>query len=297
MYSGRWILDNRYQILRRLGRGGFSFAYVARDHRLGRDVVAKVLRGELINDRPTRHRFEREARIAANVSGPNIVDIYDFGTVDHRPVIVSQYIDGVDLSRVIRPDTGLEVDDAIDIMLDILSGLETLHRDGIQHRDIKPPNVLVPKWQEPAKLTDFGISRGQNDPRLTEPGMVLGSPMYMSPEQAGGDELTPATDIYSATVVLFELLTGTVPFSGESSSQIMRQHLMETPPSLRSINPALSHEGAFEGEFSGEYHVSRIANAVTIISMWGNEPGAEVRLFDLIGHTTYSRYDDAVLAE
>jgi serine/threonine protein kinase len=236
MFSGRWILDNRYQILRRIGHGGFSHAYLARDHRLGRDVVAKVLRGELMYDRAARHRFEREARIALSVSGSNIVDIYDFGLADHRPVIVSQYIDGVDLSRVIRPQMGLRVEDAISITLDILAGLDTLHRAGVQHRDIKPQNILLPKWDAPAKLTDFGISRGQNDPRVTEPGLVLGSPTYMSPEQASGEEVTFATDIYSASIVLYELLTGTVPFKGDTASQTMMKHLTATPPPPRYLN-------------------------------------------------------------
>jgi serine/threonine protein kinase len=137
---------------------------------------------------------------------------------------------------VIRPGTGLKFEDAIDIMLDVLGGLETLHRAGIQHRDIKPQNILIPKWDAPAKLTDFGISRGADDPQLTAPGAVLGSPTYMSPEQIEGRELTTGTDIYSASVVLFELVTGRPPFRGESGSRVMIQHLQQKPPSPRALN-------------------------------------------------------------
>jgi eukaryotic-like serine/threonine-protein kinase len=236
MQQRQLILDDRYELRRQIGEGGFSRAYLARDHRLGRTVVAKILRRELSTDQASLHRFEREAKIAASVSGPNIVDIYDFGMVDGQPVIISQFISGVDLSKVIRRGTGLRADDVIDIMLDVLGGLETLHRSQIQHRDIKPSNILIPKWDAPAKLTDFGISRSPDDPRLTDPGMILGSPMYMSPEQVSGQEITFATDIYSAAVVMYELSTGRPPFVGDSSSQIMMKHLQEPPVPPRQIN-------------------------------------------------------------
>lgn len=236
MQNRQLILDDRYELKRQIGEGGFSRAYLTYDHRLGRSVVAKVMRLELSSDPASLQRFEREAKIAASVSGPNIVDIYDYGMVNGQPVIISQLIAGVDLSKVIRPGTGLRFENAIDIMLDVLSGLETLHRAGIQHRDIKPQNILIPKWEAPAKLTDFGISRGPDDPRLTAPGAVLGSPTYMSPEQIEGLDLTIGTDIYSAAVVLFELVTGCPPFQGESSSRVMLQHLQQKPPAPRSLN-------------------------------------------------------------
>lgn len=231
------ILDGRYELIREIGTGGFSRANLAKDLRLGRHVVAKIMRRELAHDPASRQRFEREARIAASVSGPNIVEIYDFGTVDGQPVIISQWIDGVDLSRVIRKGIGLRASDSIAILLDVLNGLETLHRAGIQHRDVKPSNILLPKWDAPAKLTDFGISRSQFEPRLTVPGQVLGSPAYMSPEQVDGLELSSTTDIYSASVVLFELVTGSVPFDGETASQVMIKHLQSSPPMPRDINP------------------------------------------------------------
>ncbi|TVR73692.1 MAG: serine/threonine protein kinase [Sphaerobacteraceae bacterium] len=239
MQQQQLILDGRYELRHQIGEGGFSRAYLAHDHRLGRDVVAKILRVELSTDAATLQRFEREARIAASVSGPNIVDVYDYGMTNGQPVIISQLISGVDLSRVIRPESGLRYEDAIDIMLDVLGGLETLHRAGIQHRDIKPQNILIPKWDAPAKLTDFGISRSSNDPRLTDPGTVLGSPIYMSPEQIDGRPVTIATDIYSASVVMFELLTGRPPFRGESGSQVMIQHLQKSPPAPRSLKPEI----------------------------------------------------------
>lgn len=242
MRERRRILEGRYELIRQIGEGGFSRAYLAYDLRLGRNVVAKILRSELTSDPASRQRFEREARIAASVSGTNIVDIYDYGPVDGQPVIVSQWIEGVDLSKVVRKNRGLRAEDAIGIMLDVLAGLETLHRSGVQHRDIKPQNILLPKWDAPAKLTDFGISRAQSDPKLTEPGQVLGSPAYMSPEQIEGMELTAATDIYSASVVLFELMTGSVPFQGETASQIMLQHLASSPPPPRMLNPDIPAE-------------------------------------------------------
>ncbi len=239
MQQQQLILDGRYELRHQIGEGGFSRAYLAHDHRLGRDVVAKILRVELSTDAATLQRFEREAKIAASVSGPNIVDVYDYGMTNGQPVIISQLISGVDLSRVIRAETGLRYEDAIDIMLDVLGGLETLHRAGIQHRDIKPQNILIPKWDAPAKLTDFGISRSSNDPSLTDPGTVLGSPIYMSPEQIDGRPVTIATDIYSASVVMFELVTGRPPFRGESGSQVMIQHLQKSPPAPRSLKPEI----------------------------------------------------------
>jgi eukaryotic-like serine/threonine-protein kinase len=237
MPERRRVLSGRYELIRQIGEGGFSRAYLADDLRLGRKVVAKILRIELSHEAANRKRFEREARIAASVSGPNIVEVYDYGTDNGQPVIISQWIDGVDLSRVIRKGSGLRPDDAISIMIDVLGGLETLHNAGVQHRDIKPSNVLIPKWNAPAKLTDFGISRGDDDPRLTLTGQVLGSPAYMSPEQVEGMRLTSATDIYSASIVFYELVTGSVPFTGESASKVMLQHLTSAPPPPRMLRP------------------------------------------------------------
>jgi serine/threonine protein kinase len=238
----RRVLNGRYQLIRQIGEGGFSRAYLAEDTLLGRRVVAKIMRFELRDDPASHQRFEREARIAASVSGPNIVAVYDYGTDEGQPVIISQWIDGVDLSKVVRPHIGLRPDDSISIMLDILGGLETLHESGVQHRDIKPQNVLIPKWDAPAKLTDFGISRGVDDPRITLTGQVLGSPSYMSPEQVEGMHLDHATDIYSASVVLFELITGELPFKGDSASQIMLQHLASAPPPPRLFKPEIDPE-------------------------------------------------------
>ncbi len=237
MPERRTVLEGRYKLIRQIGEGGFSRAYLADDLRLGRRVIAKILRTELTRDQASLRRFEREAKIAAQVSGPNLVDVYDYGTDDEHPVIISQWIDGVDLSRVVRKHSGLRSDDAISITLDILGGLETLHAAGIQHRDVKPSNVLIPKWNAPAKLTDFGISRAADDPRLTMTGEVLGSPVYMSPEQVEGMELTPSTDLYSVSVVLFELVTGSPPFTGESASKIMLQHVASAPPPPRLLKP------------------------------------------------------------
>ena len=237
MPERRTVLEGRYKLIRQIGEGGFSRAYLADDLRLGRRVIAKILRTELTRDQASLRRFEREAKIAAQVSGPNLVDVYDYGTDDEHPVIISQWIDGVDLSRVVRKHSGLRSDDAISITLDILGGLETLHAAGIQHRDVKPSNVLLPD-DGGVKLADFGIAADLgSSTSLTGSGQVVGSPRYLAPERVDGEAATAASDVYAAGIVLYELLAGRVPFAADTPVATAVAHQQQPVPPLTELAP------------------------------------------------------------
>jgi eukaryotic-like serine/threonine-protein kinase len=200
----------------------------------------KVLRREFARDHDLVDRFRREARIAASVSSEHVVEVYDYDQHDDWLFIVSEWVDGTDLARILEHRRRLPIGEACRITRDILAGLAAVHDAGILHRDIKPQNVLIPRHDRPVKLADFGIARGGDDPRLTRAGEAIGTPAYMSPEQAGGKPLSPATDLYSVAVILFHLVTGELPFTGESSTQVMIKHITEDPPRPSALNAEVS---------------------------------------------------------
>jgi eukaryotic-like serine/threonine-protein kinase len=235
------VFVDRYRLERLLGEGSFSHTYLAIDMRLDRRVAVKVLRREYARDPGLADRFKREARIAASISSEHVVEVYDYDQHEDSLFIVSEWVDGIDLARVLELRPQLPVGEACRITRDILAGLAAVHDAGILHRDIKPQNVLIPRHDRPAKLADFGIARGSDDPRLTRAGEAIGTPAYMSPEQAGGKPLSPATDLYSVAVILFHLVTGELPFTGESSTQVMVKHITEEPPRPSALNPDVSH--------------------------------------------------------
>jgi serine/threonine protein kinase len=231
------MLGGRYQIIEALGQGGMATVYRARDVNLQRDVALKILRDSVIDEPGFRERFLQEARAAANLSHPNIVTVFDFGQDDDQLYLVMEYIPGTDLKTLLRRQGRLPIRDAVDLMIKICSGVGYAHRAGLVHCDLKPHNILVTADHQ-AKITDFGIARALAaiDPD-EHSAIVWGSPLYFAPEQAAGGPPSPASDVYSLGVILFEMLTGRLPFQADDASKLADLHLTRNPPSPRSINP------------------------------------------------------------
>jgi len=228
------LFDGRYRIVRKLGSGGMANVYLAEDEDLGRRVAIKILNDRYANDDLFIERFRREAKSAASLSHPNIVSIYDRGEAEGTYYIAMEVIEGRSLKELILTRGALPVDTAIGYAKQLLEALRFAHRHGIIHRDIKPHNVLVSadqhvKANEPRlKVTDFGIAR-HGASQMTEAGSIMGTAQYLSPEQARGAPVTAASDLYSAGVVLYEMLTGKVPFTGDSAIEIAMKHVNELP--------------------------------------------------------------------
>ena len=235
------VLDGRYRVISRLGSGGMADVYLAQDTLLGRQVALKLLHHRFSQDQEFVERFRREASSAAGLSHPNVVSVYDRGEWDDTYYIAMEYLPGRSLKAVLREHGRLSPDDAIDIAIQILLALGFAHKRGIIHRDIKPHNVILDE-EGRAKVTDFGIARaGASDMTMT--GSIMGTAQYLSPEQAQGYAVSEASDIYAVGVVLYELLTGGVPFEGESAVTIALKQVsvQPTPPSQRNpqVSPAL----------------------------------------------------------
>ncbi len=236
--SAERIFNNRYRVDGTLGNGGMANVYVGTDTLLRRRVAIKVLREQYASDDDFVKRFSYEAQSAAKLSHPNIVNVYDFGREDHSYYIVMELVDGATLGEIMRDERVLPEPVAVDYAIQIASGLAYAHRQGLLHRDVKPANILVTK-DDVVKLSDFGIARAVSEHTLgvTQPGMVMGSVAYISPEQAQGHELDERSDLYSVGVVLYQMLTGALPFSGETPVAVALKHVsQEAPP----IDPATS---------------------------------------------------------
>ncbi|HMK07899.1 MAG TPA: protein kinase [Anaerolineales bacterium] len=232
-------LAGRYQLMSRLGSGGMAHVFQARDLNLQRLVAIKLLREDLISDPAFHARFLQEARAAANLSHPNIVTIHDFGVDAHQYFFVMELVTGTDLKTLLRRRQRLEVPEALSILTQACAGVGYAHRAGLIHCDLKPQNILVAPDGR-TKITDFGIARALAtiDP-LEVSDFVWGSPQYFAPEQAAGGAPSPASDVYSLGVILFETVTGRLPFLGEDSETLADQHVRATPPSPRGLNPAV----------------------------------------------------------
>ncbi len=227
------LFDGRYRVVRKLGSGGMADVYLAEDEELGRRVAIKILNDRHANDEQFVERFRREAKNAAGLSHPNIVSIYDRGEAEGTYYIAMEYLDGRSLKELVLARGPLPIADAISFTRDVLVALRFAHRKGVVHRDIKPHNVMADADGR-LKVTDFGIARAGAS-QMTEAGSIIGTAQYLSPEQARGSAVDQRSDLYSVGVVLYELLTGTVPFTGESPVEIAMKHLSDTPqpPSVK----------------------------------------------------------------
>src|ERR671924_766087 len=221
------LFDRRYRVLRRLGRGGMADVYLAEDEELGRRVAIKILNDRHAADDQFVERFRREATNAAGLSHPNIVSIYDRGEAEGTYYIAMEYLEGRTLKELIVTKGPTPIHVAIDYTRQMLAALGFAHRNGIVHRDIKPHNVVVDSDGR-LKVTDFGIARSGAS-QMTEVGSIIGTAQYLSPEQARGAAVDQRSDLYSVGVVLYEMLTGTVPFTGETPVEIAMKHLSDTP--------------------------------------------------------------------
>lgn len=232
------LLGNRYKILELIGEGGMALVYKAECTLLQRIVAVKVLRSQYSSDKEFVERFRREAQAAASLSHPNMVNIYDVGQEDDIHYIVMEYISGETLKDLIKREAPLSVNRTLRIALQIAEALRHAHERNIIHRDIKPHNILLtPEGR--VKVTDFGIARAISAGGFTQTGVVMGSVQYFSPEQAKGVSVGPQSDLYSLGCVIYEMLTGEVPFEGESPISIALKHLQEAPPPIGRLRPDL----------------------------------------------------------
>ena len=281
--SQSYILNKRYRLLSPLGAGGMAVVYKAQDLALGRLVAVKILREPHTNDPEFLARFQQEARAAANLAHPNIVTVHDFGRDGGRNYIVMEYIEGKDLKTLIKEGAPFKVDRALDIAIQICAGIGYAHRSGLVHCDVKPQNILVTPDGR-VKVTDFGIAKALAS---LQPGettdIVWGSPQYYSPEQAAGEMPTPASDVYSLGVVMYEMLAGRLPFVASTQPALAMMHLRDEPPRLTLFNPALPET------------LERIVHKVM-----AKEPSARYRTADQLGRILISyreRGDDLTGAQ
>ena len=231
-------INDRYQIIRTIGEGGMANVYLAHDTILERDVAVKILRGDLADDEKFVRRFQREAISASSLAHPNIVEMYDVGEDDGQYYIVMEYVEGKTLKSLVKRRGSLTITEVVDIMLQLTSAVACAHDSYIIHRDIKPQNVLI-KEDGTVKITDFGIAMALNSNELTQTNSVMGSVHYLPPEQANGSGSTIKSDIYSLGILMFELLTGKLPFKGENAVEIAIKQMRDKIPSVCAINPEI----------------------------------------------------------
>ena len=272
--SDLMILNNRYQLDSQMGSGGMAVVYKAKDLMLERIVAIKVLRKSFSGDPAFGERFRQEAKAAANLSHPNIVTVHDFGFDKGRLFIVMEFIPGITLKNLIHQRGRLATDEAISLIIQACAGIGYAHRAGLVHCDVKPHNMLVTPDNR-VKVTDFGIARALASIHSDEKSdIVWGSPQYFSPEQASGKAPSPASDVYGLGVVLFEMLTGTLPFIATSSADLSRLHQEGRPPDPKQLNPAIDEN----------------LNSI-ILKILSKEPSSRYRTGDQLGRVliTFSK--------
>jgi serine/threonine protein kinase len=243
MHERPTLIAGRYEVITPIASGGMATVYRAWDHFIGRYVAIKALRPP---DNPTAdphaiERFRREAQAAAKISHPNVVTVYDFLDDGDEPYLLMEFVDGINLKRLISQRGPLGIARALHIAEQICAALAAAHARGLIHRDIKPQNILLTSDGR-ARLTDFGIVRMIDGDALTRSGIVLGTADYLSPEQARGDRLGPQSDLYSLGVVCFEMLTGVPPFTGDKPVEIAMRHATEAVPPITARNPKLPRD-------------------------------------------------------
>jgi len=268
------ILNNRYRLVAQQGSGGMAVIYKAIDLELGRTVAIKILRPSLTSDPAFLTRFRNEARAVANLNHPNIVTVYDVGNEGPTQYMVMEFVEGQDLKRIIKTEGILPVDRVLKLGIQICAGIGFAHRAGLVHADVKPQNILVTRG-DMVKVTDFGIAQALSD---TQPGekvsVVWGSPHYFAPEQARGDRPTPASDVYSIGIVLFEMLTGRLPYVGANQQELALAHIRERVPTVSEFNPSVPQT------------LSDI-----VYKVMSKEPAARYRTADQLGHVLESYRD------
>jgi serine/threonine-protein kinase len=234
------LISGRYRLIAPLGEGGMATIWRAIDQQLDREVAVKLLRPQFSADAGFAARFKQEARSAGGLSHPNIVSVYDYGTdgADGEQYIVMELVSGSDLATILRDRRTLSTDDAVRVAIGVAAALEVAHRKGIVHRDVKPGNILITDTGD-VKVTDFGIARAVAEASMTVTGTTLGSVHYFSPEQARGDEVTGASDVYSLAIVLYEMLTGRRPFEADSAAAVALKRLTEDPATPSAIGVSL----------------------------------------------------------
>ena len=228
------FINNRYEIISRVGAGGMSDVYKAKDHKLNRNVAIKVLKKEFSKDKNFVSKFRTEAQSAASLIHPNIVNVYDVGEENGIYYIVMELIEGITLKNYIEKKGRLSARETISIAIQIANGIECAHNNQIIHRDIKPQNIMISR-EGKVKVTDFGIARAASANTIN--GNAMGSVHYISPEQAGGKYVDEKSDIYSLGITMYEMLTGTIPFDGESTVSIALMHIQKNVPSVRELLP------------------------------------------------------------
>lgn len=234
------LVDDRYKVIKRIGSGGMADVYLCQDINLRRKIALKILHNRFAQDQEFVERFRREAQAAAGLQHPSVVAIYDRGDYDGTYYIAMEYLEGKTLKEVISSDAPLPHERAIEIARQILSALKYAHRNHIIHRDIKPQNVMVDE-EDRVKVTDFGIARAGGS-QITEAGSIMGTAQYLSPEQAQGQSVDEASDIYSVGIVLYEMLTAKVPFTGESAVAIALKHVNEKPAPVSKVTEQVPQE-------------------------------------------------------
>jgi eukaryotic-like serine/threonine-protein kinase len=238
MTSGQQLLANRYSLIRQLAAGSYAETWLGNDNALDRYVAIKVLHPSDSDPDDDNQQFLREARIAASVSHPNIVAVFDAGEESDRPFLVMEWVNGDSLKQEILSSRRITPERALDVTAELLDGLSAIHAQGIIHRDIKPQNIMVNE-SGTIKLTDFGIARLITEGDVGADGMTAGSAAYMAPEQAQGLPVTPAADIYAAGIILYEMLTGRLPFRGDDPEQVLLQHINDPVLRPRRTNPSI----------------------------------------------------------
>lgn len=237
--AGETVLNGRYQLVAQQGSGGMSVIYKAVDRALGRTIAVKILRPSLTSDPSFLEKFRNEARAVANLAHPNIVTVYDVGSDGPTHYIVMEMVEGTDLKKIIKDNGALPIDRAIDLSIQICAGLGFAHRSGLVHADVKPQNMLVTP-QDVVKVTDFGIAQALNNTQPQQKAdVVWGSPHYFAPEQARGDQPTPQADVYAIGIVMFELLTGDLPYVGSNQQELAMAHIREPIPSVSDFRPGV----------------------------------------------------------
>ncbi len=268
------ILKGRYRLLAQQGSGGMAVIYKAQDLELSRIVAVKILRPSLTTDPTFLTRFKNEARSVANLQHPNIVTIYDVGSDGATQFIVMEFVDGQDLKKIIKTEGILTVDRSLKLAIQICAGIGFAHRAQLVHADVKPQNILVTR-EGVVKVTDFGIAQAFSDTQPPEKQQVVwGSPHYFAPEQAKGEKPTPASDVYSIGIVMFEMLTGRLPYMGGDQQQLALAHIRDRVPLVTEFNPSVPD-----------------ALAQIVYKVMSKEPANRYRTADQLGHVLESYRD------